>query len=67
MDVQSQMAATSIVMLLVAYFVPSIIAMLRRHNNAAAIFALNFLLGWTILFWIIAIVWSVTNDTRRAT
>ena len=44
----------------VAYFVPAWIAAHRKHPQAAAIFILNFLLGWTILGWIAALIWSAT-------
>ena len=48
------------------YFVPWIIALLRRHQNAAAIFVLNLLLGWTFVGWVVALVWSMTaTDTER--
>ena len=38
------------------YLVPSFIAISKR--NAAAIFALNLLLGWTLLGWVVALVWA---------
>lgn len=39
---------------------PSIIAFRRGHTNRRAILALNILLGWTVIGWIVALVWSVT-------
>lgn len=48
------------ILVLAAYFLPWIIAALRRHHNQGAIFVLNLLLGWTILGWIVALVWSAT-------
>jgi hypothetical protein len=42
------------------YFLPTIIAFARNHHNAWAIFALNFLLAWTVIGWIAALVWSLT-------
>jgi ABC-type Na+ efflux pump permease subunit len=48
------------VFLLGLYFVPSIVG--RKKKNAQAIFVLNLLLGWTILGWIIALVWAHTKD-----
>lgn len=45
----------------VLYFVPWMVAASRKHRNTTAIFALNFLLGWTIIGWIAAFVWSLTN------
>ncbi len=47
-------------LVLAAYLLPSIVASRRRHPNSTAIFALNVLLGWTALGWIIALVWSLT-------
>lgn len=44
------------------YFLPTIIAFQKKKKNATAVFALNLLLGWTMLGWIIAIVWALTND-----
>lgn len=46
---------------IVAYFVPAIVASGRHHRNSTAIFALNFLLGWTVLGWIFSFVWSLTD------
>jgi T4 superinfection immunity protein len=48
------------------YFLPAINAGVRGHQNSGAIFALNLLLGWTALGWIVALVWSLTAVTRRA-
>lgn len=44
------------------YFVPSAIAIMRKHNNLVGILALNFLLGWTLLGWVGALVWSLMNS-----
>ena len=43
------------------YFLPSLIAFAREHKNKLAIFLLNLLLGWTVLGWVISLVWSVTR------
>jgi hypothetical protein len=42
------------------YFLPSIIG--RNKRNFAAIFLLNLLLGWTVIGWIVALVWALTVD-----
>jgi hypothetical protein len=44
------------------YFLPAIAAYERRHRNAAAIFLVDLLLGWTVLGWIVALVWSFTAN-----
>lgn len=46
------------------YFAPAIVATMRGHLSSGAIFALNLLLGWTLLFWLLALVWSMTGNTR---
>lgn len=46
------------------YFIPSIVAIVRGHMSKGAIIALNLLLGWTFIGWIIALVWSLTSHTR---
>lgn len=44
----------------VAYFLPAMVAAGRHHHQTAAIFTLDLLLGWTLLGWIAALVWSLT-------
>ena len=46
--------------LIAGYFLPTIIAGRRKHHNLAAIIAVNLLLGWTLLGWLIALIWSLT-------
>ena len=38
------------------YFLPSIVG--KHKRNATAIFVLNLLTGWTVISWIIAVVWA---------
>jgi hypothetical protein len=46
----------------VMYFLPSIIALARSKRDTAAIVLLNFFLGWTIIGWVVALVWAVKTD-----
>jgi hypothetical protein len=46
----------------VMYFLPSIIAFARSKRDTAAIVLLNFFLGWTVIGWVVALVWAVKND-----
>lgn|SRR3989338_2070072 len=43
------------------YFLPSIIAGMKRKENAISILILNIFLGWTILGWIGALIWAYTG------
>jgi len=49
------------VLIFTVYFLPTLIAFLRQHKNKLAIFLLNLLLGWTVLGWVISLVWSVVK------
>ena len=39
------------------YFIPTYMAFKLRHRRAFAILILNLLAGWTIIGWILAMVW----------
>jgi hypothetical protein len=50
------------VLLIALYFAPTIEARRRKKRNTAAVFVLNLFLGWTVIGWIVAVVWACTND-----
>lgn len=54
------------ILLAAAYFAPAFIAICRGHRSAAAILAVNVILGWTGIGWIVAFIWSLTGNTHRA-
>lgn len=43
------------------YFMPSLNARHRRHPNFNSILLLNLFLGWTLIGWVISIVWSASS------
>jgi hypothetical protein len=51
-----------LVLILAIYFLPSLIGFSKKKKNSGALFALNLLLGWTLLGWVAAFVWSLTNS-----
>jgi len=55
-------ASLVIFLLLVLYFLPTAVAAARRARRTGAILALNLLLGWTLLGWVAALVWSLADD-----
>lgn len=59
------MTIVAVVLTLAVYFLPAIVAINRSHPNEKAIFVLNLLLGWTLIGWVIAIVWAFTQPTAR--
>lgn len=46
------------------YFLPTIVGW--NHRNGPAILVLNFFLGWTLIGWVLALVWACTDNPRRA-
>lgn len=46
----------------VMYFLPSIIALARSKRDIVGIVLLNFFLGWTMIGWVVALVWAVKTD-----
>jgi len=46
---------------LALFFLPAFVAGTRKHHNTNAIFALNLLLGWTVLGWVAALIWALTQ------
>lgn len=47
----------------VIYFIPSIVAYHRKHLQFIPILLLNIFLGWTLLGWVGAFVWSFMNSS----
>ena len=67
MDIRITIVRITIILLGVAlYFLPTIIAGLRKHTNLTAIILLNLLLGWSGLGWVIALIWAVKKPESAA-
>ncbi len=56
-----------ILLLVVPYFIPTIIAFSRGKSSAAGVFILNFFLGWTLIGWVGALIWALSADNRTQT
>jgi hypothetical protein len=50
----------------VMYFLPTIIAAARSKRDTTAILLLNFFLGWTMIGWVVALIWAVKTDVPVA-
>jgi Superinfection immunity protein len=51
-----------ILVIMFLYLVPTLIAAARHRQNRIVIFNLNLLLGWTLIGWVVALVWSLSRD-----
>ena len=53
-----------ILIILPIYFVPTIVAIIRRTKNLAAIIVLNIFVGWTFLGWVGSLVWAIVAEKK---
>lgn len=51
----------------VGYFIPTTVAIIRERTNTGAIFVLNLFLGWTLIAWVISLVWAVAEESPKQT
>lgn len=58
------MSALLISVCVCAYFAPSFVAVAKHTSRAGAIFAVNFFLGWTVIGWLVALVWALGADSN---
>ena len=55
-----------ILALLVLYFVPTFVAMIRKVPNLGSIVVINLFLGWTLIGWVVALAMAVRDRPRPA-
>ena len=53
-----------IILYALLYFIPWFVALGRGHNNTTSIFILTLFLGWSFVGWVVALVWSFTNNVH---
>ncbi len=41
------------------YFLPTLIVGRRKRPQSGGVFILNLLLGWTVLGWVVSLVWAL--------
>lgn len=46
------------------YLVPAVVAIIRGHQSAMAITFVDIALGWTLIGWLWAMVWSLAGVKR---
>jgi hypothetical protein len=53
---------TFLLFLTLLYFMPTIVG--HNHRNVLSIFLVNFFFGWTVIGWIVAMIWACSADAR---
>lgn len=43
------------------YIVPTVVAAYRDHPEKTPIFLINLFFGWTVIGWIVALVWACSG------
>jgi len=56
---------TFILFLFAMYWLPTLIALVRQTPSALRIAMLNFFLGWTVIGWIMALVWALATSPAQ--
>lgn len=53
--------------ILAVYLIPTIIAFARGHASKWGIGVLNIVLGWSLVFWVVALIWALSNKGQSQT
>ncbi len=48
------------------FFYPTRLARRTEHNSSKLIFVLNLLLGWTVIMWVILLIWANLGANRQS-
>ena len=51
--------AFTLLVLLVVYFIPALLA--NGKKNSGGIFFLNLFFGWTVIFWVVCFIWACVS------
>lgn len=54
-----------VALVIFVYFLPTIVTVKRKAHHDAAIVLLNILLGWTLVFWVAALLWAMSDETEK--
>lgn len=49
---------------LATYFLPTFVALFRKHKNVLSIFLVNIFFGWTMIGWVLSLVWGCSDDIK---
>lgn len=65
MSIMSIGGLALIVVVLLAYFVPTVVAFARGVSNSGSILVLNLFLGWTLVGWVVALAMAARSTAPR--
>ncbi|EGA3374264.1 superinfection immunity protein [Campylobacter jejuni] len=53
------------ILLFILYMLPAIIGLSRKHSNWLIISLLNLFFGWTIIVWLVCLIWSFCRRKNK--
>ena len=53
-----------ILLFLGIHFLPTFVAAVRESRHTFLIFVLNLLFGWTIIGWLVLLIWACVGEDR---
>jgi|GEM_PF-2628839 len=56
---------TILCILILPYWIPTIVAVMRHVDRKVGIILVNFLLGWTVIGWVGSLVWACVAETEQ--
>ncbi|UHC81657.1 superinfection immunity protein [Pseudomonas sp. NIBR-H-19] len=59
-DTADSQAIMLAIICFVFYFAPTFNALSRKHPNKTPVLLMNLFLGWTLVGWVVALVWSAS-------
>ncbi len=57
-------AALGLLILLGFYFIPTIVAVIRKVPNMGSVIVINVFLGWSVIGWIVALAMAARSVPR---
>jgi len=58
------MGTGTVILFVFLYFLPTVVAAARKHNNGGPILLVNLFFGWSVIGWLVALIWSFTSNTK---
>lgn len=59
----SSSPALGIIIVIGFYFVPTIVAVVRKVTNQGSVAVINLFLGWTLIGWVVALAMACRTST----
>jgi Superinfection immunity protein len=56
-------SAPAVILVVALYFVPIIVAVVRKVTNQGSVAVINVTLGWTVIGWIVALAMACRTST----